>query len=533
MTFISGIQTTVSHNSNVRRWISRAFVVSILVYLVVIGYLVAESVRGASKWAPYGVNMPIFVTLIIASEVVITLTAVWIFREDAGIWPASCARGWRELRKGKLSGLGTVLMGAWDVSIVDLRLRTRMAISLGRVNRIAALAPLAYALIASANGATPWGLRASALVDVGLTLLVWAFMEAVMVRPETSVAGERAAAAPAATTVIAPARDTAGKKASRYEVRPVTRADIARIEEIEHIKWREQAATRQLIEARLERFAPGQVAAVHVSEVGGHAVSRTLVAWVTVMPASEERVRSFRSWDQVTANGTISGCDPRGDVLVGVNLTSVTEGATYMLLGEILASVVAWGKKKMIGGGRLTGFVSFNEHRQHEGKSAISADDYARLREIRGFRLNEHQLDDGLAPLDDDAYVRRANEINAVNGKPPVEADVRPDYVCSNVRGYMSIPGARMVQVAANYFPDAASDNWGVIIDWTNPLPGALRHVPGLRTLVARRIRHEVRAEWEARKVRMHEAARKRSEAREAGAAVTPRASREGEPVAV
>src|SRR5438477_304189 len=508
MTFMSGIQSSVSHSANLRRWISRAFVVSILVYLVVVGYLLTESVRGASKWAPYGVNMPVFITLIIASEVIITLTAVWIFREDAGIWPASVARGWRELRSGKISGLGSVLGGAWDVSIVDLRLRTRTAIGLGRVNRIAALAPLVYALIASANRPAPWGLRASALVDVGLTLAVWAFMEAVMVRPEEAAATQ---AVGPATTLVAPTVKGAGKKASRYEVRRATRADVSRIGEIERIKWREQAATRDIIEARLKRYPQGQVAAVHQSVVGGEVASRTLVAWCTVMPTSEERVRSFGSWDEVTDGGRITSADPRGDVLVGVNLTSVTEGATYMLLGETLASVVGWGKKKMIGGGRLNGFVSFNEHRAHEGKPAISADAYARLREIRGFRLNERRLDEGLTQLDDDAYGELANSITAVNGLPTLEPEQRPDYVCANVRGYMSIPGARLVRVAPNYFPDAASDNWGVIIDWTNPLPAPLRHLPIVRNVVAARIRHEVRAEWEARKRRVHEAGRQRA----------------------
>ena len=184
---------------------------------------------------------------------------------------------------------------------------------------------------------------------------------------------------------------------------------------------------------------------MHQSVVAGEVASRTLVAWCTVMPTTEERVRSFGSWDEVTDGGRITSADPRGDVLVGVNLTSVTEGATYMLLGEILASVVGWGKKKMIGGGRLNGFVSFNEHRAHEGKAPIAADAYARLREIRGFRINERRLDDGLPPLGDEAYVELANSINAVNGLPALEAEQRPDYVCANVRGYMSIPGARLV----------------------------------------------------------------------------------------
>jgi hypothetical protein len=499
MTSIPGVPSNLSEHPNLRRWISRAFIVSILVYFVVIGYLVAESVRGASRWAPYGVNMPVFVSLIIASEIVITLSAIWIFREDTGIWPASVAFGWKELRSGSVGGLGRLLGGAWDVSIVDLRLRTTRAIALGRVNRLAALLPLVYALAASASSGAPWGLRASAMVDVGLTLAVWAFMEAVMVRPDTAGSRVRVEAAPAR-------QKAAGKKASRYEVRRVDRTDIPRIEEIEHIKWRDQAATRDLIQQRLTRYPQGQVAAVHVSLVDGEVAERTVVAWCTVMPAREEQVRAFRSWDAVTSNGTISGCDPKGNVLVGVNLTSVTEGATYMLLGEILASVVAWGKTKMIGGGRLTGFVSFNEHRAHEGKAPLAADQYARLREVRGHRLNERRLDDGQPPLSDDAYVALLNSLNAVNGREPLDPAERPDFICSNVRGYMSIPGARMVEVAPNYFPDSASDNWGVVIDWTNPLPAPLRGLPVLRTFVASRIRKEVREEWEARKRRVHEA---------------------------
>ena len=64
-------------SKTLRRWISRAFLVTILAYLVIIGYLLAESATGASKWAPYGVNIAAFIALTIASEVVITLTAAW------------------------------------------------------------------------------------------------------------------------------------------------------------------------------------------------------------------------------------------------------------------------------------------------------------------------------------------------------------------------------------------------------------------------------------------------------------------------
>ncbi len=381
MAVLVSVREALTESTRVRRWISRAFVVSILVYLVVIGYLLAESVRGASKWAPYGVNMPVFVTLIVASEVVITLTAIWIFREDAGIWPASVADGWRTFRGGaRIRGLGAMLVGAWDVSIIDLRLRTSRAIALGRANRLAALAPLAYALIASARGA-PWGLRSSALVDVAITLVVWAFMEVVMVQPGRATAPSGPSQNSSVVPVVGEGMPAArAQKESRYEVRRVRHADISRIQEIERIKWGGEAASRELIESRLAVYPQGQLAAIHETVVGGAVVRTSLVAWITVMAADEARVRSFDSWDEVTSNGTIRSCDPRGNVLVGVNLTSVTQGATYLLLGEVLASVVDWGKAKMMGGGRLNGFVAFNARRAAEGlevlgRTAASTDD--------------------------------------------------------------------------------------------------------------------------------------------------------------
>jgi len=102
MARVKPLQSSLLENGAVKQWISRAFIVSILVYLVVIGYLVAEAVMGASKWAPYGVNIPAFIALIIASEIAIVVTAVWIFREDAGIWPETISEGWTELRGGSV-----------------------------------------------------------------------------------------------------------------------------------------------------------------------------------------------------------------------------------------------------------------------------------------------------------------------------------------------------------------------------------------------------------------------------------------------
>ena len=504
-------RNAISQSGELRRWISRAFIVSILVYFVVLGYLITEAVTGASKWAPYGVNIPIFVALIIASELVMVLTAIHIFREDSGIWPPTISDGWTAVRSGSvIRGLKQMMTGAWDISLIDLRLRTRSAIFMGRANRVAALVPLVYALAASAGGA-PWGLRSSALFDIGLTVVVWAFMELVMVRP-----GEQVPTAPApglsemrsAIAQGAKAAQNGAKSASiptqsRYTVRKVELTDLDRIVEIERAKWKDQAATRENIERRINTYPEGQIAAIHVTEANGAPVRSKVAAWCTVMLANEAQVRSFTSWDEVTSNGTISECDQDGDVVVGVNLTSVTEGATYILLAEILAAVVRGGKAKLIGGSRLNGFVAFNERRRSEGKRPHSADAYARLREIRSFRINEFRRDEGLEPLPDDEYRVVADNIRRERGTSPLTDEDTPDYVCSNLRGYMSIPGTRMVKVVPNYFRDPASADYGVLLEWDNPLPRPVRHIPPVRNYVVRKIRQEIMAEWEQRKRRL------------------------------
>lgn len=508
MTSMPAVQSAAvppSQHATLRKWLSRAFLVSILLYLVVIVYLVAEAVTGASKWAPYGVNMPAFITLVILSEAIVAATAVWIFKEDSGIWPAAVSEGWRAFKSGKvLSGLKQMAVGAWDISLIDLRLRTPIAIFMGRLNRIAALAPLIYTLVASAGSPVPLGLRGSAIFDVVLTVAVWAFMEIVMVRPEP----RRGAAV---TTVAASPVAAARTKESRYEVRRARRDDIPRLLQLEDIKWREQGATRLTMESRISRYPQGQLVAEHLTVQDGEVTRRSIVAWLTVMAIRGEKVKTFGTWDAVSGDGSLATCDPDGDTIVGVNLTSVTNGATYLMLGEMLASVVEWGKSRFIGGGRLNGFVAFNEHRKGEGRRPFAPGEYANLREVRGFRINEMRIEQGLPVLNDEAYVALANEQRARNAQPPLGEDDRPDYVCSNMRGYLSIPGSYVVELIPGYFPDPSSDNWGVVMAWDNPLPRALRRLPLLKGFVANRIRKEVRGEWEARKAKVQERSRQRA----------------------
>jgi hypothetical protein len=415
-------------------------------------------------------------------------------------------------------------IGAWDIALIDLRLRSRRAIFLGRLNRVAALVPLVYILVATVGSSIPWGMRGSAILDVVLTLGVWLFMELVMVEPE------HAAAASARSQPAIAEATYEGTKQSRYEIRALRREDIPRILQLESIKWREQAATRATIEARLRRYPQGQIAVEHLTLEHGKVTRRSVVAWVTVMAINSEKVSTFGTWDQVSGDGTLSTVDPDGKTIVGVNLTSVTSGATYMVLGEMLATVVEWNKDRFIGGARLNGFVAFNEHRVAEGRRPFAPGEYANLREIRGMRLNELRIEQGLPALRDDTYVAEVNQLRQRNEQPPLADGEKPDYVCANLRGYLSIPGSFVVELIPGYFPDPSSDDWGVVIAWDNPVPRLLRHVPWVKSFVANRIRAAVGAEWEARKRHVRQAARTRAAQRRPDAAPLPFPHAEPEP---
>jgi hypothetical protein len=138
-------------------------------------------------------------------------------------------------------------------------------------------------------------------------------------------------------------------------------------------------------------------------------------------------------------------------------------------------------------------------------------DEYARLREIRGYRLNERRSDAGEPPLNDAEYELVVRGVRALNDEPPLDADDHPDYVCSNLRGYLGLPGAEMGKLLPGYFDDPASADWGVLVYWRNPVPRPLRFVSPLNRWLAHRIRNEVRTEWDGRRARVYERARRRS----------------------
>ncbi len=507
MTVRPSTRTAYSRNALLRRWVSRLFLLSIVAYLVVIGFLVKGAATGASRWQPYGVNGPTFMVLIIGSEAVLAITAGWIVKSDTGIWPQAISDGWRSARAGEhLRGLLQLLGGLWNVSLADLRLRTPLARALGRVNRIAALAPLTYALIASAGHDPPLGLRLGALFDIGLTFLVWALMETIM-----TPHGQESTRGTERVDRDQVSRETTPRVAqSSYHHRRVGPADISRIEELELRCWGGRGATREMVESRLAVFPQGQLGVIHRSLRFG-APRDTLVAWGTIMPANADQVRAFRTWSEATDGGSIRNSDPRGDALVGVNLTSVTEGATFMLVGEVMALVVEWRKSVLVTGARLNGFVAFNAHRESAGRRLFLPDEYARLREIRGYRLNERRSDAGEPPLNDAEYELVVRGIRALNDEPPLDADDHPDYVCSNLRGYLGLPGAEMGKLLPGYFDDPASADWGVLVYWRNPVPRPLRFVSPLNRWLAHRIRNEVRTEWDGRRARVYERARRRS----------------------
>ena len=67
------------------------------------------------------------------------------------------------------------------------------------------------------------------------------------------------------------------------------------------------------------------------------------------------------------------------------------------------------------------------------------------------------------------------------------------------------------MRVVPNYFRDPASADYGVVIDWPNPIPRLVRNMGVIKRFVVRRIRGEIAAEWEQRKQHLRDLAVRRA----------------------
>ena len=242
--------------------------------------------------------------------------------------------------------------------------------------------------------------------------------------------------------------DAGNNHAAPVKIRLATPDDLEGIRAVDAAAWNEDVAfSADQLRAQLRRFPEGVLAA-EALEPNGHRIVGTL----SLMRMQSSRLGSVRTWAQTTDNGYIRSHEADGDAIFGVNLSVwphwQRRGIGAMLFGYAMAYALEQGIRCAAWGGRLPGLAEFNRKRLATGQPLLSGQAYAALRDQKG------------RPADDE------------------------------LRFYLSQPFVRQLAVLPDYFPDADSEDYGVLLQWANPLYGLrlgwLYRVPFIGNLVAR-----------------------------------------------
>jgi len=233
---------------------NKALLLGLILYFVVFGYLVERSVQ-VKTLEPYGVNIVAYSALLIVAEAILTVTIIWLFAVERSVWPAYARdavlsfRTWNPL--GWLRGLGLAVRSAWNLSILDLRLTSRLTLWLARVNRFAAALPLVYLLAIGYAGLSVVGLTIVS-ADIAITLGLWAALEAFAVDRQ----------AIAAHHVEQVRRNRLFRMAGRITAGPARMDEAEQIQRIEALAWGEEHARAvEVYRTRIQNYPRGVLVA--------------------------------------------------------------------------------------------------------------------------------------------------------------------------------------------------------------------------------------------------------------------------------
>lgn len=237
-------------------------------------------------------------------------------------------------------------------------------------------------------------------------------------------------------------------KRASIKIRQATFEDIPQLLQVEKAAWYEGARlSEEQLQSELNIFPEG----VFVAELRQDGPSK-IVGLCCVMRMHSDNVDKISTWDETTANGYFTTHDPNGDMMFGANL-SVLPGLERGGIGDRLFAygaslLVRWGLPFGVLGERLPKFAEFNTERRRKGLEPFSVEQYLEHRDDRG-RIYDPQL-----------------------------------------RFYRSIPFLKIERIIPGYFPDPGSENYGVLVRWTNPLSYIrCNNVPVLKHLVAMVVR--------------------------------------------
>lgn len=205
------------------------------------------------------------------------------------------------------------------------------------------------------------------------------------------------------------------KSFSSYQCRLMTPSDIGAVVFLEQQVWGDQAATKENLINRMQTYAKGSWLLMRNDEVIGYAA---------VVRTSKKILEQCATWAEYTDNGNAcSVYDATGDYLFGISLTVKAHqqllGAGQHLAARLAQFAVDEGCCQIILGARMP---HYHKH------VSLAASDY-----VRAMRASRRLVDPEL-------------------------------------RFYTRL-GLQMIAVRKNYFPDAASHDYGVMMAWRNPYP--------------------------------------------------------------
>lgn len=211
--------------------------------------------------------------------------------------------------------------------------------------------------------------------------------------------------------------------ADKTKVRRATLADIPQLMKVDEEIWPQFRADEQMFRSRISVFPEGQFVATHNRQVVGSVFSQ-LVSY-------EDWVDRDFTWDEVTDKGTLRRThNPKGDSIYGVGLAVTrrfqSSSVSRLLIVAAVQLVIRRNYQRILLGSRIPGYW---RHRN------MPVEEYIRTKNQRG-----RFLDPELA-----LYQKYKGE--------PIKA----------------LPG---------YISDPASLDFGVLIDWENPLYGKIWRFP-------------------------------------------------------
>lgn len=204
-------------------------------------------------------------------------------------------------------------------------------------------------------------------------------------------------------------------KSRKIEIRQGNMDDIPAILDVERDAWGEEsAATKEMFESRIKIFPQGVLVAV---------LNKEIVGVVAVEKVNYDLEKNAYSWYEITDNGFIKKSHKEnGDSLYGVDL-SVRPSFQRLGIGKKLLEGVAdlairLNLKQGLLGGRIPGF--------HKYSDKMNVEDYASLEK---------------------------------DGKP-LDPEIR----------FYKKSGLKIIKIISDYYKDPDSLNYGVLLQWKNPL---------------------------------------------------------------